>query len=100
MSEPLGSVAAETDAAIEAASHLIDMDRGAVAALRYVARIIDGFADRPEEAVRDNVTIPTYLKYADALGLTPAGRLKLAKPKESGGSKLAQLRSIQGDRAS
>jgi len=41
----------------------------------------------------DNVTIPTYLKACDALGLTPAGRVRLDEKKESAGGKLALLRS-------
>jgi len=56
--------------------------------------------ERPEGSPLDNVTVPTYLKAADMLGLTPAGRLKLGKPKDDKGGKLAQLRAIQGGRAS
>lgn len=59
-------------------------DAGAVAVLLRLAATIDGLdTDEPEpleEGERrprrafDNVTIPTYLKYAMELGLTPAAR--------------------------
>lgn len=100
-----------TERAIEAASHLTDMDAGAVSALRELARKIDawdvivqwalddvagkrGMEARPAVPEHDNVTIPTYLKYCESMGLTPAGRLKLpAAKKERPGGKLASLQS-------
>lgn len=93
-----------TERAIAAASsHLTDMDAGALEALRALARKID-----TEQALRDlalesaeenkskppavdNVSIPTYLKYCESLGLTPVGRKTLGEKKATGG-KLAQLR--------
>lgn len=94
-----GTVFAATEVSIEAAPHLGPMDAGAVEVLRRLARTIDGMDERDSEAPLDNVTIPTYLKYATELGLTSVGRLKLGAKKDAGGSKLAQLRSISGGRA-
>lgn len=60
-------------------------DAGTVAVLLCLARTIDAM-DAPvelEDGGRkpkpfDNVTIPTYLKYAEALGLTVAARKRAA----------------------
>ena len=93
-----GPVWAATKIALDAADHLSDEDSGTVAVLLDLARTIDGMDDRDAEAPLDNVTIPTYLKFSDALGLTPLSRLKLEKPEVKGG-KLAELRSIRGGRA-
>lgn len=83
------------------------MDAGAVAVLRELASTIDAMAERPavdadgKALPLDNVSIPTYLRYCESLGLTPAGRVKLAEQKGSGGGgKLAQLRKIEGGRRS
>lgn len=67
------------------------MDDGVVATLRCLAQSVDSLDERPT----DNVTFPTYLKFCDALGLTPAGRLKLGDVKESTGGKLARLRAVE-----
>jgi hypothetical protein len=104
------SITEATERAIRAASHLTDMDAGAVETLRYLARKIETESELREIALRyaeeydqkpphvDNVSVPTYLKYCDALGLTPAARLRFVdgKPKEGPGGKLAQLRSVAG----
>jgi len=90
------SVLAATEASIAAASHLGVLDAGAIEVLRHLARTIDAIADGDDEdkpKSLDNVTIPTYLKACDALGLTPAGRTRLDEKKESPGGKLALLRS-------
>lgn len=106
-----GPVLVATEKAIKAAAdQLTDLDVGAVQVLRALARKID-----EDDALRgaylawqldreisptkplqlDNVSIPTYLKYCESLGLTPAGRLRLAeKPKEKPANKLAALRSV------
>lgn len=114
-----GPVSRATDDAIRAAGdRLTGMDAGAVSAIRFLAKKID-----TEELVRerileaqgedpslkppplDNVTIPTYLKFAESLGLTPAGRLRIegtkktADPADGKRSKLAALRSVQGGRS-
>ena len=105
----------ETERAIEAASHLTDLDAGAVEAIRALARKIDAWdqivqyalddmAGKPKGATRpavpqnDNVSISAYLKACDQLGLSPTGRksLELDKGGESGGSKLGKLRTVHG----
>lgn len=82
-------MAAATEASISAALHLADEDAGAVEALRTLARRIDEVGER-----FDNVTLPTYLKFCESLGLTPAGRKSLGDKREAPGGKLAQLRSV------
>jgi hypothetical protein len=84
---PAGSVLAAFDASVTAAGdRLSKVDGAAIAAARSLARKIDAMEDEPaavsedgelrEERRRslDNVTMPTFLKYLDALGLTPGGR--------------------------
>jgi len=105
------TVLAATEASIKAAKHLGLLDAGAVEVLRHLARTIDAIAggqDDLEDDVDtdprkprslDNVTIPTYLKACDALGLTPAGRVRLDEKKEAPGGKLAHLRKINGGKS-
>ena len=95
-----GFVYTETSQAVRAARHLTAMDHGTVAVLLDLARVIDGMESKDPDAPMDNVTKPTYLKYAAELGLTPLSRLKLGKSEDRSGSKLAELRSIRGGRAS
>lgn len=107
--ERFDSVADATEAAIAAATHLTEMDSGAVAVLRDLAITIDALADGDAQASDkakadgkakfDNVSVPTYLKFCDSLGLTPAGRMRLAEKKEPAGGKLAQLRQVSGGRS-
>lgn len=94
----LGPVAAATERAIEAADHLTDADAGALEVLRDLARAIDGMSDRRRGHL-DNVTKPTYLKYAAELGLTPMSRNRLDKKEKPRGTKLGELRSIAGGKA-
>ena len=106
-----------TERAIKAAKHLTDMDIGAVQSLRILALKIDADEERWERLADDaaenklrppsidNVSIPTYLKYCEALGLTPAGRLKISTKQPegggaSGGSALGKLRSVHAGTAS
>jgi hypothetical protein len=110
----MGTLAAATEAAIKAAHEakaLTDADAGAVEALRLLARKIDAWdvivqwaledvtdedgSGRPLVPANDNVSIPTYLKYAEQLGLTPNGRVKLPKGEEGTkpGGKLAGQRA-------
>jgi len=94
----MGTLADATDAAIKAADHLTDADAGAVEALRMLARKIDAWdvivawalddvADRdggrPAVPANDNVALPSYLKYCESLGLTPAGRKQQPKERPS-----------------
>ncbi len=104
------SVAEATERALKAASHLTATDAGAVAALRALARKIDAWDvivewaiddtrspdDRPKVPQNDNVTLPTYLKFCDALGLTPAGRTKLGEKKEPAVGTLGAVRQSAG----
>lgn len=103
----MGAVLDATDKAIAAAEHLTPLDDGAVAALRAVAQKIDVqdayFRELEQDAIdhhlrppsMDNVSLPTYLKFADALGLTTLGRVHaqvdLSKKDTSGGT-LGKLR--------
>lgn len=92
-------VVAETARSVKAATHLTDMDAGAVAVLLQMAKSVDYLLEHDgltPDGKLDNVSIPTYLRYCESLGLTPAGRVKLSEKKEAAGGKLAQLRSIQG----
>lgn len=96
-----------TNKAIDAATHLTDVDAGAVQAVRDLAVKIavmdeyfealyqDAVDSKRRPPYQDNVSIPTYLKYCEALGLTPAGRVKLGEKKPEGRSgKLTGLRSV------
>ncbi|MFW6157064.1 MAG: terminase small subunit [Armatimonadota bacterium] len=87
-----GPVTAATERAIASAAHLDDEMAGTCEVLRVLARTIDGMPDRDPDAPMDNVTIPTYLKYAEALGLTALSRAKLDLPEGRRGSRLDQLR--------
>ena len=99
----MGAVLEATEQSLEAATHLTDMDAGAVQALRALAAKIDAMFEPPSEdhegkAVFDNVTLPTYLKYCESLGLTPAGRDRLAlkKKDDEGARRGGQLVALQG----
>lgn len=102
----MGALGDATDASIKAAKHLTKADDGALEALRVLARKIDedearwdcamGYAaeHKTRPPATDNVSLPTYLKYCDALGLTPVAREKLGEKKpEAPSGKLALLRS-------
>jgi len=101
-----------TNEAIEKAAHLKDpVYAGSIEAIRSLARKIDAWdvivqwaledADeresRPAVPQNDNVSLASYLKYADALGLTPDSQgaipRKGAEPKKRGG-KLASVSDI------
>ena len=83
-------------------------DAGAVAALLALARKIDmqdeyfqALAELAEENNSrppsvDNVSLPTYLKYCDSLGLTPSGRERLSDKPAAPGGKLGRLQAIAG----
>ena len=103
----MGDVREALDKAITAGTHLTTMDLGAVEAARALADKIDAWdvivdwalddmagmdsSKRPTVPANDNTSIPTFLRYCDALGLTPAGRTGLAAPKEASGGKLSSL---------
>jgi len=108
-----GSLVAATKKAIRAASHLTDLDAGTIEAALALARKIDVWdvivewaiddADqaegnaRPAVPVNDNTSLPTYLRYMDALKLTPMSRgVEISEAKEKG--KLATMRAVRGGR--
>jgi hypothetical protein len=92
----VGDVVEATEDSLAAATHLTDMDAGAVEVLRRMARQIDAQTEGglTPDGKLDNVSIPTYLKYCESLGLTPAGRLRLGAKKEAPRGKLGDLRSV------
>lgn len=110
----MDSLVEATEAALSSAKHLTDMDAGAVEALRALARKIDAWdqivewalddvagheGERPKVPANDNVSVPTYLKFCESLGLTPAGRTRaqIEKAGDGGGpSKLGKLRLAHG----
>jgi hypothetical protein len=106
------SIADATEKAIRAATHLTVMDQGAVETLRVLAKKIDTEDTLRDMALEwaaedekrrppsvDNVSIPTYLKFCESLGLTPAGRGRLDMKKEPTGGNLAKLRSIKAGKS-
>lgn len=109
----MGDVREAFDASIAAASHLTDMDLGAVEAARALADKIDAWdvivewalddaaqlERRPAVPANDNVSLASFLKYCESLGLTPTARKNL-EAKGGAGGKLAQLRAIEGGRKS
>lgn len=99
---PSKRVETATRKALKAAEgQLRDIDAGAAAVLVELARQIDVMADNNglrEDGKLDNVSVPTYLRYCESLGLTPAGRTKLPQGKKETGGRLAQLRAVQADR--
>jgi hypothetical protein len=70
---------------VGAASHLTVVDHAAAQALLELARRVD------ERRPGDNVSLPTFLKLCESLGLTPlarrslSGDASLSRSKESGG---------------
>lgn len=86
------SVADALEASIAAASHLTARDSAAIAAARALADKIDQWdrivqwavedaaevEGRPKVPANDNTSLPTFLKYVDALGLVPL--IEKAKP--------------------
>jgi len=103
------SVSDALERSIRNAKHLRAKDAAAVAAARKLARKIDawdvivdwaiddadqaGDGARPKVPANDNTSLPTFLRFCESLGLTPAGRSKLEMPKEGGGG--GKLTSLQ-----
>lgn len=83
---PQQSVCEALEASLRSAKHLRARDKAAIAAARALAWKIDhwdelaeraiadveGTKQRPAVPQNDNVSIASFLKYLDALGLTPA----------------------------
>jgi len=112
----MGNVVEATGVSVATADHLDreGKDAGAIAALLALARKIDDYdavIDHimeqiemdPESKIRppasDNVSLPTYLKYCESLGLTPGGRGELIAGKKPGHApkdELAEFRMEHG----
>ena len=110
----MGDVRDATELALKAADHLTAMDKGAIEALRSLADKIDAWdqivdwanddaagvdGKRPTVPANDNVSIPTYLKFCESLGLTPTGRTRAQIERgksDGGGNALGRLRSVHG----
>jgi hypothetical protein len=90
----------ESVQAAKAAGIITAMDEGAVLVLLQMAQRLDDVEYPIIDGKFDNVTQSLYFKACEQLGLTPSGRLKLEDKKGDGtGGKLAQLRSVQGGKA-
>jgi len=75
-------------------------DDGARAAVLVLARQVDYLIAHDWAAPTgrlDNVTLPTYLRYCDALHLTPASRARADKD-EQGGKAAGKLSSMKRQR--
>lgn len=73
-------------------------------AARYFEALADYAADmngRPPS--QDNVSIPTFLKYCESLGLTPAGRNRAAVEPGKGatrrGTQVGKFRTLAGGKS-
>lgn len=90
------SILSACESALAAASHVDrdGADAGAVAALFALARKIDAWDEivelamdqapegrRPTVPQHDNTSLPTFLRYCEALGLTPGSRRALTGDK-------------------
>ena len=78
-----GPVLAATKASLSTLD-LPPSDSGVKAVLLKLAAAVDDIGtDGTRDGKLDNVTIPTYLRYAEALGMTPAARKAVAKSPEA-----------------
>lgn len=104
--DSLGDALARSVAEGRAAGKLGASDEAAIVAANQVARKVDNadayFQELAADAVdhrlrppsQDNVSLPVFLKYLDALGLTPAARKEKAAPSKGGASgRVAAFRS-------
>lgn len=113
----MGEVRKALDSSVRAAKRekrLTLADAGAIAAARALADKIDAWdvivqwanddvedreGARPLVPANDNVSLPTFLKYCESLGLTPAGRKGTSAPAKeaapSGPNKLGKLALLQ-----
>ena len=93
------TVAEATARSVAAAEELGDLDAGAVAVLVNMAGMIDYLLANGgigPAGKLDNVSIPTYLRYCESLGLTPAGRVKLGSKERAPVGKLAAIKAEAG----
>lgn len=103
------SVFDATVKAVSASAHIdqAGADAGAVEALFALARKIDAWDEivdwanedaaetgsRPKVPANDNTSLPSFLKYCEALGLTPATRKALAAGVEAEGDAVDELKA-------
>lgn len=98
------SVAEATRQAVQAAKSagiVNDADAGVVAVLMHLAESIDAMEDGLTPSGKlDNVSVPTYLKYAEALGLSPKAR-EVAGFDLGGAtvSKIGKFRAVAGGKS-
>ena len=94
----LMSVEDALEIALTAATHLTDLDLGAVAALRIVAKMLDD-PEFPMVAGKfDNTSMGSFLKYSESLGLTPGGRGELVAGRKLGASPKDELAAFRSER--
>ncbi|GAB3889062.1 terminase small subunit [Terrabacter terrigena] len=87
-----GTVVEQVETALAAVEgRLGDQDAAAVAVLRLLARRMDQFT---ETLIVDKDTPALFLRYCEALGLTPSSRSKLPESKEPTRGKLASVSNI------
>ncbi|GAB3622571.1 hypothetical protein GCM10027418_06530 [Mariniluteicoccus endophyticus] len=115
--EYVGPISEQLEVSIAAAGDKITpADQALVQAARFLAKKIDTedlvrdrvltlsaeAGEKPPNLPMDNVSVPTFLKYLDALGLSPAGRVRIEGQKKEdaarGGkaTKLSVLRAEEG----
>lgn len=103
------SVFESFQASVKAAGHIDadGVDAGAVAAAGALARKIDEWdvivewaredaaetESRPKVPANDNTSLPTFLRYCEALGLTPAARKAVGDQPKKEADPLADLKS-------
>ncbi len=103
------SVFESFQASVRAAGHIDadGVDAGAVAAAGALARKIDEWdvivelaredaaetESRPKVPANDNTSLPTFLRYCEALGLTPAARKAVGDQPKKEADPLAYLKS-------
>ena len=106
------SVYESFQASVKAAAHIDaeGVDAGAVAAAGALAQKIDAWdqivqwaiedaaesESRPKVPANDNTSLPTFLKYCEALGLTPMARKAVGGQPEKEADPLASIKSKRG----
>lgn len=99
-------------ASVKSATHIDadGIDAGAVAAAGALAKKIDAWdqivewaledaaetESRPKVPANDNTSLPTFLRYCDALGLTPMARKAVGDQPKKEADPLASLKSKRG----
>lgn len=96
--EKLSAVEA-VERSLDAARHLSDLDLAAATVLRQLAFRVDQLNEDGWliEGRLDNVTVPTFLRYCEQLGLTPLSRDEVLKGATSSG-RAAKLTALRAER--